>query len=91
MSPTKRIKIIDCYKLDYLIFSIYQSFVLFYFIVYFIINKYKNKEDPNFRSKPRLGATPALSSRGEKRLIRHATIYIKNILFAFYLSSKSGK
>jgi len=52
VSLIKKVRIIDRYKLDYIIFFIYQFFGLPRFIVYFIINKYKNKKNLDFKNKP---------------------------------------
>jgi len=91
VSFIKKTKIINYYKFSYSIFSIYQSFKLPHFIVRFIINKYKNKENPDFRSKPRFGTIPTLSPKNEKYFFYYITTYTKNTLFAFCLFSKSGK
>jgi transposase len=91
VSPTKRARIVDRYQLGYSIPSIYKSFDLPRSTVRSIIDRYKDEEDTNFRSKPRLGAKPALSPRGERRLLRHAATHTKDTLFALCSPSKSGK
>jgi len=91
ISFTKRTKIIDYYKFSYSISSIYQSFRLPCFIIRFIINRYKNEKNLDFKNKPRFGIILTLFSKNKKHFFRYITTYIKNTFFIFYSFSKSNK
>jgi transposase len=56
-----------------------------------IIDRYKDEAEPTFQNKPRSGRPPKLSTRAERRLLRHANANTKDTLEALATPSKSGK